>query len=36
MIVVDCCSYLGKIHHDHENARFGQADNRITATFCRP
>jgi len=36
MIPVDCSPYLLKIHRDHGNAKFGPADNRITATFRRP
>jgi hypothetical protein len=36
MIVVDLVRYMEKIHHDHGKAKFGLADNRVTATFCRP
>jgi hypothetical protein len=34
--VVDFGWYLGKIHHDHGNARFGQAENQVTVRFCWP
>jgi hypothetical protein len=36
MIVVDFGSYVGKIHHDHGNTRFGRTGNRITVGFCWP
>jgi len=36
MIVEDFGPYVVKILHDHGNARFGGAENRITATFRRP
>jgi hypothetical protein len=36
MIVVDLLLYEGKIHHDHGNAKFGRAENRIMVSFCWP
>jgi hypothetical protein len=34
MIVVTFSRYMGKINHDHEKARFGEPENRITVRPC--